>query len=66
VSPLKNNEKRIRLSSRIVINRFEGSCGTFGKEKKPIVINDIGLLPPPKKKSFIFIFIFKQWPWGGC
>jgi hypothetical protein len=31
-----------------LINRFEGSCGTFEKEKNPIVINNIGSICPKK------------------
>jgi hypothetical protein len=37
VAPLKKNEKNSPLSSKTLINRFEGSCGTFEKEKKPNV-----------------------------
>jgi len=32
-----------------IINRFGGSCGSFEKEKKPIVINNIGSICPKKK-----------------
>jgi hypothetical protein len=36
---MKNNPP---LSSTTLVNRFEGSCGTFGKEKqKPTIVNDI-------------------------
>jgi hypothetical protein len=60
VSPLKNNEKRIRLSSRIVINRFEGSCGTFGEGKQnPSSSSTFGQL------AQIYIYN-KQQLWGGC
>jgi hypothetical protein len=34
VTPLKNNEKNPPLLSTTLINRFERSCGTFGKGKK--------------------------------
>jgi hypothetical protein len=34
VALLKNNEKNPPLLSMIFINRFERSCGTFGKGKK--------------------------------
>jgi len=46
VAPLKKNEKNLPLLSMTLINRFEGSCGSFteGKKKKLIVINDIGLV----------------------
>jgi hypothetical protein len=39
-------EKSSLLLSTTLINRFEGSYATFGKEKKPIVINDIGSIYP--------------------
>jgi hypothetical protein len=60
VSPLKKNEKKTPVSFRTIINGFEGSCGTFGEEKKPVVINNIGsIYPPPPKKTFIYLFIYK-------
>jgi hypothetical protein len=34
VTPLKKNEKKIPLLFTTFINRFEGSCGTFGEEKQ--------------------------------
>jgi hypothetical protein len=39
VAPLKKNENKKwpPLLSETLINRFEGSCGTFEKEKKPNV-----------------------------
>jgi len=44
----KGWKKKPPLSSRTLINRFEGSYGTFG-EGKPIIINDIGLVCPKIK-----------------
>jgi len=38
------------LLSMTLINRFEGNCGTCGKEKKPIVIIDSGLICLWRKK----------------
>jgi hypothetical protein len=43
------------LLSTMLINGFEGICGTFGKGKKTIVINNIGSVCPPKKKPIIII-----------
>jgi hypothetical protein len=52
VAPLKKNEKNPLLLSLIFINRFEGSCGTFGGElKNPIVVNDIKLVCPKKNND---------------
>jgi hypothetical protein len=35
VAPLNNNEKKIpQLSSTMLVNSFEKSYGTFGKEKR--------------------------------
>jgi hypothetical protein len=30
----KKNEKKSPMLSMMLINRFEGNCGTFGEEKK--------------------------------
>jgi hypothetical protein len=49
VAPLKKNEKKSPLLSMMLINRFKGSYGTFGEEKKPIVVNNIGLVCLGKK-----------------
>jgi hypothetical protein len=36
----------------MLINRFEGSCGTFGGEKKPpIVVNNIRLVCPKENND---------------
>jgi hypothetical protein len=43
----KKNEKKSPMLSMMLINRFEGNCGTFGEEKiKFIVVNDNGLICP--------------------
>jgi hypothetical protein len=34
VAPSKKNEKNTPLSFTMLINRFEGSCGTFEEGKK--------------------------------
>jgi hypothetical protein len=39
-------KENIPLLFTTFINRFEGSCGTFGEEKKFIIINDIGSVCP--------------------
>jgi hypothetical protein len=55
VAPLKKNEKKNPLlSPTMLINRFEGSCGTFGEEKKPNVVNNTWLTCLEKNKN-IFI-----------
>jgi hypothetical protein len=37
-------ENNPSLFSMTLINRFEGSCGTFGEEKKPMVVNNTKLI----------------------
>jgi hypothetical protein len=50
MAPLKKNEKKPSLLSTMLINRFDGSCGTFGEgKKKPIVVNKIGSICSRKK-----------------
>jgi hypothetical protein len=54
---MKNN---LPLLSIMLINRFEGICGTFGEGKKTIVINNIGLVCPEKrkeKKNLLLLFL---------
>jgi len=48
MAPLKKiMKKEITLLSTTLLNRFEGSCDTFGEGKKnPIVINDIRSICP--------------------
>jgi hypothetical protein len=52
VAPLKKNEKNPLLSPTMLINRFERSCGTFGEEKKPNVVNNTWLTCLEKKNYF--------------
>jgi hypothetical protein len=35
----------------LLINRFERSCDTFGKGKKPNIIDNIGSICPKRKKK---------------
>jgi hypothetical protein len=59
LAPSKKNEKNPPLLSTTLIIRFEGNCGTFGKEKKkPIVVNNIGSICPKKKKKKKPLFLF--------
>jgi len=45
----------------LLINRFKGSCDTFGKGKKPNVIDDIGsVCPKRKEKPFKNIIIINN------
>jgi hypothetical protein len=48
MAPLMNNEKKAPFLPMILISRFERSWGVPLKEggKKPIVINDTGLVCP--------------------
>jgi len=43
----KDGKKKPPLSLRTLINKFEGSCGTFG-EGKPIINHNTGLVCPEK------------------
>jgi hypothetical protein len=45
-------KKNPPLLFTMLINRFEGSCGTFGGEKKPpIVVNNIRLVCPKENND---------------
>jgi len=60
----RKNEKKSPMLSMMLINRFEGNCGTFGEEKiKFIVVNDNGLICPTffikNILNYIFIYIKK-------
>jgi hypothetical protein len=61
-------KKNPPLLSTMLINRFEGICGTFGKGGlKNIVINNIGsVCPPQKKQKPIIIIILTNDHGGGC
>jgi len=50
VAPSKKDEKKNPLLSTTFIDRFEGSCGTFGEEKNTQLFAH-GLVCPRKKKS---------------
>jgi hypothetical protein len=41
----------------LLINRFERSCDTFGKGKKPNIIDNIGSICPKRKKTLKKIII---------
>jgi hypothetical protein len=47
----KEWKKKSPLSSTTLINRFEGSCGTFGEQKKPNVIIAARLICPWKENK---------------
>jgi hypothetical protein len=58
VAPSKKNEKNPPLLSTMFIIRFEGNCGTFGKERKtPLLSMTLCHFAPPKKKP-LFLFLF--------
>jgi hypothetical protein len=44
--PPRKMENNPSLFSMTFINRFGGSCGTFGEEKKPMVVNNTKLICP--------------------
>jgi len=56
---MKNNPS---LSSMMFINMFEGNCDTFGKGKKPNVVNNIGSICQRKKKPMGLM----ECPWNVC
>jgi hypothetical protein len=50
-----------------IINRFEGSCDTFGKGKKnPMLLTTLGQIAQNFIYYLLFIFKNKQQPWGEC
>jgi len=57
MAPSMKNEKKTPLLPTTFINRFERNCGTFrgrgGKNSKPIVVNDTGLV-----SLYIYIYIY--------
>jgi hypothetical protein len=52
-------KKNPLLSPMMLINRFEGSCGTFGEEKKPNVVNNTRSTCL-ENENFIFIFFLNN------
>jgi hypothetical protein len=63
VAPLKKKKKRIKhpLLFTTIINKFGGSCGTFGEEKEnPLLSTTLGQFPFFKNKiknPLIFVFL---------
>jgi hypothetical protein len=54
VAPSKKNEKNLSLSSTMLINWFEGSYGTYGKEQKnPLSSTTLGQFAQKIKIIFI-------------